>query len=132
MDRHIHPSVVPFGCIVSIRHKCTLNLWLQEEICTYFKCFLAKGYLKDYWYDLKYLTHSLHAVYRLLYKIILTFGENGMANRCKYHHLVYGPRTIDSNLQIYKSLVKFLDVQLGIMGANIFCNGIPHKLHFIV
>ena len=91
-----------------------------------------------------------------------------MANRYKYHHLVYGPRTIDSNLQIYKSLVKFLDVQLGIMGAmvrqsscpkiqdaislklhrvikfmdailyheerntNIFCNGILHKLHFLV
>ena len=142
------------------------HLQLQEEICTYLKCFLAKGYLKDYWYDLKYLTHSLHAVYRLLYKIILTFGENGMANRCKYHHLVYGPRTIDCNLQIYKCLVKFLDVQFGIMGAmirqsscpkvqdaislklhtvikffdailyheerntNIFCNGIPHKLHF--
>ena len=91
-----------------------------------------------------------------------------MANRCKYHHLVYGPRTIDGNLQIYKCLVKFLDVQLGIMGTmvrqsscpkvqdaislklhrvikffnaifydkerntNIFCNGIPHKLHFLV
>ena len=91
-----------------------------------------------------------------------------MANRCKYHHLVYGPSTVDSNLQIYKSLVKFLDVQLGIVGAmvrqsscpkiqdaislklhrvikfmdailyheerntNIFCNGIPHKLHFLV
>ena len=118
MDRCIHPSVVPFGYIISIRHKCTLNLRLQEEICAYLKCFSAKGYLKDYWYDFKYLTHSLHVVYRLLYKIILTFGENGMANRCKYHHLVYDPRTIAHNLQIYKCLVKFLDVQLGIMGPK--------------
>ena len=25
-----------------------------------------------------------------------------MASKCKYHNLVYGPQTIDSNLQIYK------------------------------
>ena len=42
-----------------------------------------------------------------------------MTNRCKYHHLVYGPRTIDGNLQIYKCLVKFLDVQLEIMVAMV-------------
>ena len=110
-----------------------MNLWLQEEIGTYLKkLFSGKLYLKDYWCNLKYLTHSLHAVYQLFYKIILTLGQHGMASKCKYHNLVYGPWTIESNLQIYKSLVKFLDVQLGIMGANIFCNGIPHKLHFIV
>ena len=125
MDRCIHPSVVPFGHIVSIRHKCTLNLQLQEEIYTYLKCFSAKGYLKDYWYDLKYLTHSLHAVYRLFYKIILTFRENGMANRHKYHHLVYGPRAIDCNLQIHNCLVKFLDVQPGIMGAVVRQSSCP-------
>ena len=48
-----------------------------------------------------------------------------MASKCKYHNLVYGPQTIDSNLQIYKSLVKFLDVQLGSMGAMVRQSSCP-------
>ena len=48
-----------------------------------------------------------------------------MASKCKYHNLVYGPQTIESNLQIYKTLVKFLDVQLGIMGAMVRQSSCP-------
>ena len=57
MDKHIHPSVVPYGYLFSIRETQMLNLYLQEEICQYLTDLSKKrAYLWHYWYDLKYLT----------------------------------------------------------------------------
>ena len=58
-----HDCIGSLGSIPN-EPKRTLNVHLQEEIC---KCLAdlskKKIYLQHYWYDLKYLTHVLHAVY---------------------------------------------------------------------
>ena len=40
-----------------------------------------------------------------------------MASRCKYHYLVDGSHTIDTNLEIYAHLLKIIDIQIGIIGT---------------
>ena len=118
MDKHIYSSIVPYGYVMSITEKRTLNLHLQEEICKYLTDLSKKKmYLQHSWYDLEYLTHALHAVYQLFYKMISVLGTPGMASKCKYHHLVHGPHKINTKLEIYSCLLRVIDVQIGIMGA---------------
>ena len=69
------------------------------------------SYLPDYWYDLKLLTHTLYAIYRLYYKILIIHGNSGMAQKCDYHNLTCGPRPISMNLHIFKYLSNFVDIQ---------------------
>ena len=67
-------------------------------------------------------------LYRLFYKMISILGTPGMANRCKYHHLVHGPQKFDMNLEICSCLFKVIDVQIGIMGALVRQSSVP-KVH---
>ena len=96
-------------------------------------------YLGNYWYDLKYLTRGLHGVYTLFYKMISVLGTPGMASRYKYHYLVDGPQTIDTNLKIYDYLLKIIDIQIGIISTLVrmssVCNvqdTISLKLHRVI
>ena len=74
-----------------------------------------KSYLEKFWYSLKYIVHCMHALYKLFYKILQVYGIPGMASRCKYHHLVHGPRKIRDNMEILKNIIAFIDIQLGMI-----------------
>ena len=139
MDKCVYASVVPYSYLVTMREKRKLNICLQEEICIYLNQLSMKRYLGNYWYNLKYLTKGLHGIYRLFYKMILVLGTHGMAGRCKYHYLVNGPQTIDTNLEIYGHLLKIIDIQIGIMGTLVRLRFIPKvqdtislKLHRVI
>ena len=136
MDKCVYPSVIPYNYLVTMREKGKLNICLQEEICIYLnQLSKTRIYLGNYWYNLKYLT----GVYRLFYKVILVLGTHGMASRCKYHYLVDGPHTIDTNLEIYAHLLKIIDIQIGIMGSLVRLSSVPKvqdtislKLHRVI
>ena len=136
MDKHIHPSVVPYGYLVSIREKWMLNICLQEEICQYLTDLPKKKvYLWHYWYDLKYLTQALHAdmdleVYGCLVKVIdVQIGIMGVL-------VSQGsvPKVYDTiSLKLHR-VIKFMDVILyhKERNSNHFLNGLPHKFEFIM
>ena len=61
---------------------------------------------------LKYFVNSLHGAYRLLYKILLVYGDSNVCTKFEYHHLIYGPRPIKQNLELFSKLVNFISLQL--------------------
>ena len=75
------------------------------------------NYLHKYWYNLKSFVHGLHAIYRLLYKVLYVYGSDGMCTKLKCHNLVYGPRTIAHNLLLFEELMKFTQIQVSIIGC---------------
>ena len=95
---------------VNLRMECTIMEMLKEiEIW--------KSYLHKHWYTLKYFVHSLHAVYRLLYKIWSVFGTFGMCSKLKCHNLQDGPRPILQNLELFNELVVFTQIKTQIIGS---------------
>ena len=50
-------------------------------------------HVPKYWFTLKYFTHNLHAVYRLLNKYLLIYRNEATSKRADYHHLTYGARS---------------------------------------
>ena len=98
---------------MEIKEKCILNLRLKNEL-DYLLDHLMKcmSHLPKYWYNLKNFTHNLHAVYRLLNKFLKIYRYGSTAQRCEYHNLVYGPRSIVQNITISSHLLKFIDLQL--------------------
>ena len=80
----------------------------------------SKGkYLENYWYNLKYIVHALHAIYRLLYKILKKYGNEGMCSKNRYHNLIYGPRPIKENKKIFHELCRFISIQKDLIAAQI-------------
>ena len=74
------------------------------------------SYLHRYWYTLKYFVCGLHAVYRLLFKVLTVFGSSSMVSKLKCHNLENGPRPIGWNLEFFKELVVFTQIQIQIIG----------------
>ena len=96
---------------VNLRMECTILEILQDiELC--------KSYLHNHWYTLRYLVWCLHAVYRLLYKILSVFGFLGMCSKLKCHNLQDGPRPVVQNLSLFTELV-FTQIQIQIIGSII-------------
>ena len=98
---------------MSAKDKQNLNLQMIQKL----KCLLGdigekKKYLQMYWYSLKYFVHSTHAIYRLLYKILKVYGNEGMASKCAYHNLIYGLRPIETNRKILDEMPQAIDIQL--------------------
>ena len=94
------------------------SLRLLTEIACSLKDISKKiSYLSNYWYDLKLYTHSFHGIYRFYYKILLTFGNKGMAVKCEYHDFIHGSGHVSQHLTIFKYLVKFVDIQNELIGA---------------
>ena len=71
-----------------------------------------KKYLHLYWYHLKYYIHSLHAAYRLLYRILYIYGDNQICNKHNNHNMIYGPRPVAENIRLFTSLIDFIIQQL--------------------
>ena len=90
---------------------------LTEIECSLKDILKTISYLLNYWYDLKLYTHSLHGIYRLYYKILVTFGNKGMAVKCKFYNLIHCPRHVSQNVTIFKYLVRFVDIQNELIGA---------------
>ena len=105
----------------NIKDKRLLNVWMLTEIEFSLKETSKKiGYLPNFWYDLKLLTHTLYAVYRLYYKILLIHGNWGMAQKCQYHNLIFGPQSVSKNIEIFSYLCKFVDLQNELLKALVW------------
>ena len=92
-------------------------------------------YIQRYCYHLKFYTHSTHAVYRLLQKLLEICGDEGLSKRCEYHNLIYGPRSIAENRKILKYLLNYIDLQVNWIGATINLNGhigVQKGVHFCI
>ena len=78
----LYPCYDPYY-LVSCTDKRRMNLRLEmlKEIKR------GKAHLDKHWYTLKHFVHSLHAVYRLLYKILSVFGSTGMCSKLSFHEL---------------------------------------------
>ena len=91
-------------------------------------------YIHKYCYNLKFYTHSLHAVYRLLHKLLEIYGNDAVSQKCSYHNLIHGPRTISKNREILKSLLKYVDLQVNWLAALVNLNSnsnVQKKIHFV-
>ena len=77
---------------------------------------LRHCYLHKYWYTLRYFVCSVHAVYKLLFKILCVFGNSSMASKLKCYNLQDGPRPIVQNLELFKELVVFTQIQAQMIG----------------
>ena len=118
----VYPCYCDPLCNVTLKEKRNVNgrmeskiLYLLQDIQQHSK------YLPKYWYNLKYFVRSLHAVYRLLYKVLKCSGTDGMCSRLKCHTLVHGPRSIVENLLLFEELVKFTQIQVAIIGCLVWC-----------
>ena len=116
----IHPSVLYKNIFESAKDKQKLNVQLVHELeGTLGEISKRKHYLHKYWYNLKYYTNSLHAAYRLLYKTLEVYGDSNLCQKFMYHNLIYGPRPIQQNLQLFSELIKFVSLQLAYMQATV-------------
>ena len=60
----------------------------------------------------------MHGIYKLLYKVVHVFGNSSMASKLKCHNIQDGPRPIQQNLELFKELVVFTQIQIQIIGSN--------------
>ena len=118
--RKIYPDVFECDVLVSIRKKKRLSLTMLDKI-NYFVDEISKkkGTIHLYWYSLKYFVQCLHGVYRLLYKILWKYGNSSMCWKNKYHNLMNGQRAISENLEIFTDLIRFIVIQVGLIGAMV-------------
>ena len=121
----IHKSVLHTNQLESAKDKQLLNERLIQELQDTLQLISKrKTYLHEYWYILKYFVKALHGAYRLLYKILLIYGDRNVCTRFQYHDLIDGPRPIKHNLELFSQLVNFISLQL----AYIHCI-VRFKLH---
>ena len=91
-------------------------------------------YIHKYWYNLKFYTHTLHAVYRLLHELLETCGNDAVSQKCSYHNLLHGPRSISENQEILKHLLKYVDLQVNCIGTLVNLNSsiiVQKKILFV-
>ena len=121
----IHQSVLQVNKLESAKDMQLLNERLTQELQDTLQIISKrKNYLDQYWYNLKYFVKSLHAAYRILYKLLFVYGDRNVCKKLKFHDLIYGPRPIAQNLAIFSELINFLSLQL----AYIHCI-VKFKLH---
>ena len=75
-----------------------------------------------YWYMLKYFVRSLHVVYRLLYKLLLIYGNSSVRTKLKCHNLIGRPRTIHVNMCLFRELVTFTQIQTQLVASQVRFN----------
>ena len=109
----IHKSVLQLNKLESAKDKHLLNERLIQELQDTLKLITQRNtYLHEYWYILRYFVKSLHGAYRLLYKILLVYGDSNVCRKFILHDLIDGPRPIKQNLELFLQLVKFVSLQL--------------------
>ena len=116
-DAPIYPCYFDPKYLVSCKEKRKVNIRMETTLLEMLKDVEMRcSYLHRYWYTLKYLVCGLHAVYRLLFKVLTVFGSSSMVSKLKCHNLENGPRSIDQNLELFKELVVFTQIQIQIIG----------------
>ena len=121
----IHQSVLQVSKLESAKDKQLLNQGLIQELQDTLQIISKrKNYLDQYWYNLKYFVKSLHAAYRVLYKLLFVYGDRNVCKKYKFHDLIYGWQPIAQNLELFSELINFLSLQL----AYIHCI-VKFKLH---
>ena len=116
----VYPCYFDENYMVSCTDKKKVNLRMEAktlELLTDIQN--RRTYLEKYWYNLKYYVHSLHAIYKLLYKMLTVYGNSSMKTRLKCHNLVDGPRTIKQNALLFQELIHFTQNQTQLLGAQI-------------
>ena len=89
----IHQSVLHLNKVESAKDKQLLNERLIQELQDTLQIISKrKNYLDQYWYNLKYFVKSLHAAYRVLYKLLFVYGDRNVCKKFKFHDLIYRPR----------------------------------------
>ena len=119
-DKKIYPSYCDSCFLESVRDKQKLNLRMilkVSELTDEIK--QTMHYIGNCWFNLKQLVHGLHAIYRIFYKLLKMYGSKDMAQKCDYHHLVYGPRKIEENMNIFKHLCNFVSIQVAILRSQV-------------
>ena len=117
-DAPVYPCYFNSNYMVSCKEKQKVNIRMETTILEMLKDLEQRhSYLHNYWYTLRYFVCSLHAVYRLLFKVLHVFGNASMASKLKCHNLQDGPRPIQENLKLFKELVVFNQIQTQIIGA---------------
>ena len=120
---------------IEMHQRRILNRKLKLEIHVILKEISHRSeYTYKYWYNFKFYTHTLHAVYRLLHKLLETCGNGAVSWKCSYHNLTHGPRSISENQEILKNLLKYVDLQVHWIGALVnlnSSNNVQKKIHFV-
>ena len=125
MEFQLKKSVLHANQLESVKDKQLLNERLIQELQDTLQLISKrKTYFHEYWYILKYFVKALHGAYRLLYKILLVYGDRNVCTKFKNHDLIDGPRHIKQNLELFSQLVNFISLQL----AYIHCI-VRFKLH---
>ena len=122
MDVHakVHPCYYDSKHHVSCVNKKNTNLQMEMTILEMLKDIeLRQSYLPHHWYMLKYFVRALHAVYQLLYKILVVYGNSSMKTKLRCHNLIDGPRSINDNICLFKELVMFTQIQTQLIGAQV-------------
>ena len=122
----IYPCYYDPTYMVSCYDKRRVNLRL---VCTVLEMLkeieIQKSYLHKHWYALKYFVRCLHAVYRLLYKILSVFGSPGMCSKLNCYNLIDGLRPITQNMDLFNELVVFTQIQTDMIGPLFKQNCVP-------
>ena len=117
-DVRVHPSYSDCNYLVSCNDKRKVNIRMEPTILEMLKDIEQwQSYLHKYWFNLKYFVWSLHAVYKLLYKILHVIGNTSMASKLKCLNIVHGPQPIQKNLQLFRELVVFTQIQTAMIGT---------------
>ena len=120
-DAPIYPCYFDPKYLVSCKEKRKVNIRMETTLLEMLKDVEMRcSYLHRYWYTLKHFVCGLYAVYRLLFKVLTVFGSSSMASKLKCHNLENGPvwkRPIDQNLELFKELVVFTQIQIQIIGS---------------
>ena len=112
-DARVFPCYFDMEYLVSCKDKRRVNLRMETTILEMMKDIENhQKYLHKYWYTLRHFVCSIHAVYRLMYKVLCIFGQKGMVSKLKFHHLLDGPRPIKLNLEIFKEISVFIQIQM--------------------
>ena len=115
---------------MSVKQCQLLNTRIKEEINYLLRIVEHKAkHLKDHWHTLKLFTHGMHAMYRLLHKFLVIYINGATSAKCKYHNLIYGPRSIKENLDILTELCKFTSFQVAWIGCVVTFTGALQTLN---
>ena len=71
--------------------------------------------------------------------MLIKYGNKGLATKCDHHHLVHGPRPVTRKVDILKTLLECMDIQMELLKCLVrhstdrkMLNVTPLLLHRVV
>ena len=120
-DALLYPCYFNSKYLLSCKEKRKVNIRMKTTILEMLKDIERRHSCLDrYWYTLRYFVHSLHAVYWLLFKVLHVFGNSSMASKLNCHNIQDRPRPIQQNLELFKELVVFTQIQIQMIGSIVW------------